>query len=116
MIGKNGTLISISSVMDKIVSQRSHHDGVTILGGEPFDQPGPVAELVFRLRQRGFHITIYSGYTFEDLIKRKIPSVDYILSNIDLLIDGPFLIEHVQHAGEYRGSSNQRFISSATMG
>lgn len=112
---ENGNLVSVSTIVKEIVANRANHDGVTILGGEPFDQPGPVSELVFRLRQRGFHITVYSGYTFEDLIRRKIPSVDYVLANIDLLIDGPFQIEHGQNAGEYRGSRNQRFIGNATM-
>lgn len=112
---KNGRLVPITSIVDEIVANRVNHDGVTILGGEPFDQSGPVAELVFRLRRHGFHIAIYSGYILEDLIERKMPSVDYILSNIDLLIDGPFQIEYGQGAGEYRGSRNQRFIESATM-
>ena len=113
---ENGTLVSISAIVNEIAANGANHDGVTILGGEPFDQPGPVAELVFRLRRHGFHITIYSGYTFEDLIKRKMPGVDYILSNIDLLIDGPFQIHHAKNAGEYRGSRNQRFIGSGTLG
>lgn len=89
------------------------HDGVTILGGEPFDQPQPVAELIFRLRRLGLHITVYSGYTLENLIGRKAPSIDYMLTHIDLLIDGPFVKGLSQRAGEYRGSQNQRLIGLA---
>lgn len=107
---KNGRLIPVASIVKEIVKHRDDHDGVTILGGEPFDQPGPVAELVARLKSYNLHITIYSGYTLEGLIRRKLPGVDYILTHIDLLIDGPFRAELNANAGEYRGSRNQRII------
>ena len=92
------------------MADRAEHDGVTILGGEPFDQPEQVAELVSRLKLRGFHITIYSGYPMEVLTKRKNPSIDYILTHTDLLIDGPFVASASDRAGEYRGSRNQGLI------
>lgn len=108
----NGTLVSISSIVDEIVSHRSEHDGVTILGGEPFDQPESVAEIVSRLMNQGFHITVYSGYTIEQLIQRRVPSIDYILTHINLLIDGPFIVSLRESSGEYRGSQNQRYITT----
>lgn len=107
---ENGTLTPIHSIVDEIIAKRDVHDGVTILGGEPFDQPGPVAELVSRLKRHGLHITIYSGYTVEELIGRKDPCIDFILTHIDLLIDGPFLSSMSEGASEYRGSRNQRLI------
>ena len=113
---ENGTLTPIHSIVDEIIANRDVHDGVTILGGEPFDQPGPVAELVSRLNRHGLHITTYSGYTFEGLIGRKDPNIDFILTHIDLLIDGPFLSHLGQDAGEYRGSRNQRLLGNATIG
>lgn len=112
----NGKLISISSVVHEIVANRGGHDGVTILGGEPFDQAASVAELVSRLKRYGLHITIYSGYTLEALIGRKDSNIDYILTHVDLLIDGPFVRELCEGAGEYRGSRNQRIIGKATIG
>lgn len=108
---ENGDLVPISSVVNEIVANRANHDGVTILGGEPFDQAASVAELVARLKKLGLHITVYSGNTIETLIGRKDKSVDYILTHIDLLIDGPFVRQLKENAGEYRGSRNQRMIS-----
>ena len=113
---ENGALVSITPIVSEIVKNRVTHDGVTILGGEPFDQPGPVAELVFRLKRHGLHVTIYSGYTIEALIQRKDPNMNYILTHTDLLIDGPFVRQPGEGAGEYRGSRNQRFIGNATIG
>lgn len=107
---ENGTLISISTLVEEIVEHRYEHDGVTILGGEPFDQSEQVAELVSRLNLLGFHITVYSGYTMEVLMQRRTPSIDYILTHIDLLIDGPFVASVSDRASEYRGSRNQRLI------
>jgi len=107
---KNGALVPLSSILKEIISYGADHDGVTILGGEPFDQPEPVAELVSRLKDRGIHITVYSGYTIEQLIERRASSVDYILTHIDLLIDGPFIGSMRDGAGEYRGSRNQRIV------
>lgn len=107
---ENGTLASIASIVDEIIANLKEHDGVTILGGEPFDQPGEVADLISRLKRQDLHITVYSGYTLEHLIQRKIPNIDYILTHIDLLIDGPFVARMSEGAGEYRGSRNQRLI------
>lgn len=109
---ENGELTSVSSIVAEVVAHRDEHDGVTILGGEPFDQPESVAELISRLKHHGLHVTIYSGYTIDQLIQRKLPAIDYILTHIDLLIDGPFISEMRDGAGEYRGSRNQRLIGS----
>lgn len=107
---ENGERVSISSIVSEVLDQRNDHDGVTILGGEPFDQAESVAEIVSRLKNYGLHITIYSGYTIEELIQRKQPATDYILTHIDTLIDGPFVSELRNASGEYRGSQNQRMI------
>ena len=106
----NGQLTSISSIVDEVVARREEHDGVTILGGEPFDQPESVGELVSRLRHHGIHIVVYSGFTIGQLIQRKHPAIDYTLTHIDLLIDGPFISAMREGAGEYRGSRNQQLI------
>ena len=110
---ENGTLVSIASIVHEIVANRSEHDGVTILGGEPFDQSEPVAELVSQFKRHDLHVTIYSGYTLETLISRKDASTDYILTHTDNLIDGPFIFQESDNAGEYRGSRNQRILQFA---
>lgn len=105
---QNGHLVSVSSVVREILSRSTEHDGVTILGGEPFDQAGPVAELVSRLKRFDQQILVYSGNTLGNLIARHDPCVDYILGHIDVLIDGPFEQFRNAKTGEYRGSSNQK--------
>ena len=97
-------------IVEEIDKRSGEHDGVTILGGEPFDQPESLQVLVEKLKTKDCHPVIYSGYTLETLLARKSESVNRILSNTDLLIDGAFVRELVSNAGEYRGSSNQRLI------
>lgn len=106
----NGKLISIEEIVREIDEQRAAHDGVTILGGEPFDQTGSLEILVEKLKAKNYHITIYTGYTLENLLARGRESVNRILAKTDLLIDGAFDRNLTKDAGEYRGSSNQRLI------
>ncbi len=89
----NGKLVPIASVVKEIEVHRASHDGVTILGGEPFDQPGAVAELISRLRYNSTHIAVYTGNTFEQLLQAKNPAIDYIITHVDLLEDGPFKVQ-----------------------
>lgn len=85
-------------------------DGVTILGGEPFMQPDGLAVLMRALKKHEVHITVYSGYTLEELRARPEPGVHESLALADILIDGRFVAAEAQGAGEWRGSRNQRII------
>lgn len=107
---ENGRLVSIAEIVTEIEKRSGEHDGVTILGGEPFDQTEGLENLVEKLKLKGFHLTIYTGFTLENLLARKSVSVNRILSLTDLLIDGAFDRSLAKNAGEYRGSSNQRLI------
>ncbi len=106
----NGRLVSITEIISEIDEKSGEHDGVTILGGEPFDQPESLEILVKRLKAKGYNLVIYSGFTLENLLARNSQSINRILAKTDLLIDGAFQHELSLNAGEYRGSSNQRLI------
>jgi anaerobic ribonucleoside-triphosphate reductase activating protein len=90
--------------------QGAPRDGVTILGGEPFLQPKGLLALMRSLKQRDQHTTIYTGYTLEDLVSRNDQTINQILELADILIDGPFVKELSDNAGEWIGSTNQRII------
>lgn len=106
----NGKPTLIKTIVAEIDKKSGEHDGVTILGGEPFDQTESLEILVKKLKEKNYHVTVYSGYTLENLLARNSESVRQILANTDLLIDGPFRREFTKNVGEYRGSSNQRMI------
>lgn len=106
----DGKQVSIASILEEILAKRGENDGVTILGGEPFDQSDSVAELVARLKHSNFHIVVYTGNTIEKLYAKDDPLITYTLSHIDMLVDGPFELSLLAETGEYRGSSNQRLL------
>ena len=84
--------------------------GITFSGGEPFCQPGPLAELARLVHGIGKDVTVFSGYTYEQLLEMKNPQVDALLREADVLIDGPFLEAEKNLELTFRGSENQRLI------
>lgn len=83
--------------------------GVTFSGGEPFAQAEAFAKLAGLLKARGYEVASYSGYTFEQLINGTQAQRD-LLSAIDILIDGPFVLAEKSLEISFRGSRNQRII------
>lgn len=83
--------------------------GVTVSGGEPTEQAHSVARLLFHLKARGLNTWLYSGYRLEELVARDDADTDYLLSLVDVLVDGRY---DIQQAGTFRwrGSANQRII------
>lgn len=84
--------------------------GVTFSGGEPFCQPQPLAELARLVHSIGKDVTVYSGWTYEQLAEQHDPAVDDLLAQVDVLIDGPFVLEQRNLELTFRGSENQRVI------
>lgn len=92
--------------------------GITVLGGEPFEPSNQSALLPLyreiRKRYPGKNIWVYSGYTLEqDLLAKsraRTDITDEILSLIDVLVDGEFVPEQKNISLKFRGSENQRII------
>ena len=94
---------------------RPHIKGLSLLGGEPFDpqNQGPVQELARLVRQNlpGKTIWCYSGYLFEDLAAGTIGDHGRaLLEQLDVLVDGPFVLAEKDLGLRFRGSANQRII------
>ncbi len=92
-------------------------DGLTLSGGDPlFKQNRPlIAELVKEIKEKYPTKTIwcYTGYTWEELLKmqKKDLDIETILNNIDVLVDGRFVLKDAFKNLNYVGSSNQKIIS-----
>ena len=85
--------------------------GVTISGGEPFEQYTDLYKAVEYFNQLGIDdILIYTGYTIEQLQDKRIVEIDYILQHIAVLIDGPYMQQLDSGRGNLKGSDNQRII------
>ena len=83
--------------------------GVTFSGGEPFAQAEGFAKLAKLLKEKGYEVASYSGYTFEQLINGTDAQKE-LLRSIDVLIDGPFVLAEKSLEVTFRGSRNQRII------
>lgn len=105
-----------NSILDEL--SLPYYDGITILGGEPFEIENQHAllPLIKKIKEMYPNKTIwmYSGFTYDkDLIQggcRYTTSTDEILNNIDILVDGPFIETLFDVTLNFRGSSNQRII------
>ena len=84
--------------------------GITLSGGEPFCQPEPLAHLARLVHGAGKDVTVFTGYTYEQLLEKQDPEIDALLGETDVLIDGPFLEDQKHLELVFRGSENQRLI------
>ena len=81
---------------------------VTLSGGEPFCQPAALAQLAAPLKEKGYHLMCYIGYTFEQLLQNE--DARPLLEQLDLLVDGPFVLDRKNIELKFRGSDNQRVL------
>ena len=105
------------ALMDRVVEligKNGVERNLSILGGEPLCDPNKyfVSDLIRKVREAYPEITIYlwTGYVIEKLQSMNDGVIDYILSEVDILVDGPFLVEQRDITLELRGSPNQRIL------
>lgn len=84
--------------------------GITLSGGEPFCQAAPLAELARMVHTTGKDVITFTGYTWEQLAVMEDASVQALLAETDVLIDGLFLQEQKNLELRFRGSENQRVL------
>lgn len=111
-----GILIPTDRLASLLLDSDYQRDGISILGGEPFAQPEGLLALIKKLRSGGCRdILCYTGHTYESLKyqSEQQPSINYILDEIDILIDGPYIESLSKDAGIWTGSGNQRVIDLA---
>ena len=85
-------------------------DGITLSGGDPLCQPEACLELARAAHQRRLTVWCYTGYTWEALQKEADPVRMALLREVDVLVDGPFLLAERSLALQFCGSRNQRLI------
>lgn len=88
--------------------------GFSILGGEPLDERNreDVFKIISIIKEKFPNKTIWlwTGNTWEKIIKKEIIPLE-ILKKINVIVDGPFILEKRNLSLKFRGSSNQRVIN-----
>jgi anaerobic ribonucleoside-triphosphate reductase activating protein len=84
-------------------------EGLSLLGGEPFEQAEQVAALARLVKAGGMTVMTYSGYTLDELFaKTKTnPAVQSLLDTTDLLVDGRYDATRPEKVRRWVGSTNQ---------
>lgn len=103
---EGGELMSLTEIMDRVKEEGFN---VTFSGGDPIVQVGPLTELAKLIRQAGYNIWLYTGYTFEQL--QQMPDASELLNYVNTVVDGQFVQEKRDISLRFRGSSNQRIIN-----
>jgi len=104
-----GTVMSEEQICG-IVKSNPLCRGVTFSGGEPFAQAEGFAKIAQQLKDDGYEVASYSGYTFEQLMNGT-KEQQKLLQAIDILIDGPFVPAQKSLSLNFRGSRNQQVLN-----
>ncbi|MCK9800054.1 radical SAM protein [Pseudomonas sp. MAFF 302030] len=104
--------LALEQLLEDIQPWLVEAEGITLSGGEPFDQPEALLALLGALRQRTrADILVYSGHTLETLQ----PLLQRAQGLLDALICDPFEQQQAQ-TRVLRGSDNQRLIFFTELG
>lgn len=111
--GREISIAEIAAMMDA----NPLLDGVTLSGGEPFEQINACSRIAAEAHKRRLNVWCYTGWTWEQIMADG--SKRWLLPWIDVLVDGAYLHQRRTLELPFRGSDNQRLIdvqSSLTAG
>ncbi|MBL9025608.1 MAG: radical SAM protein [Myxococcales bacterium] len=104
---ERGEQVSAAEIAAEIAAEPDL-EGVTFLGGEPFEQAAALARVASAVRRAGRTVMTFTGHTLERLRASADPAVHALLDATDLLADGPFDRQQPGSAWRWLGSQNQR--------
>lgn len=103
-----GELVPVATLLAEVAMVRAEVEGVTLLGGEPFEQAAGLAAFASGVRALGLSVLTF-GYRLEELRARRDPGIDALLASTDVLVDGRFEAMRPEKERLWVGSTNQRF-------
>jgi anaerobic ribonucleoside-triphosphate reductase activating protein len=106
---RGGREVSASELVAEISAARDGLEGLTLLGGEPFDQAEALARVARGARELGLSVMTFSGYRIEALRARSERGVAELLAASDVLVDGRYDETRPEPVRRWVGSTNQRF-------
>ena len=104
-----GTEMTTDEVIKKMRSNPLT-DGLTLSGGEPFAQAEDCLAIAHAAHEHGLNVWGYSGWTYDHLLTEGSDSQKALLRELDVLVDGPFILAERSLSLNWRGSRNQRVI------
>ena len=106
--GKGGAELEPAALAAEVLATPGI-EGLSVLGGEPFEQAEGVAELCRLVKAGGKSVMVYSGYTLDELRAqaKTAPAVQAVLDSADLLLDGRYDATKPETTRRWVGSTNQ---------
>lgn len=102
-----GVLVDVEEVIEALKEIR-HQDGITLSGGDPVCQSEACYEISKAAHEMGLNVWCYTGFTYEAMLLS--PKKRKLLEQIDVLVDGKFVLEEKSYDLYFKGSRNQRII------
>lgn len=104
---RNGRWVSVQELLDLV--KADEFANVTFTGGDPFYQVEAFTELARRIKAETTKtIWCWTGFTIEEILADPVKAA--MLPYLDVLVDGPFILEQRDTTLRFRGSANQRII------
>jgi anaerobic ribonucleoside-triphosphate reductase activating protein len=103
--------MDVDELQAEVAAVLGRIEGVTLLGGEPFEQAEGLCAFARGVREKGLSVMTFSGYTLEELRAQGAtrPAILHLLAATDVLVDGRYDAAHPDAARLWAGSTNQRF-------
>ena len=102
-----GIVVDVDELKMKLKNLK-YQSGITLSGGDPFFQPEAALEIAKFAKSVGLNVWAYTGFIYEALLSDK-SRLD-LLKNVDVLVDGKFMMDKKSLNCKFRGSTNQRLI------
>lgn len=103
-----GFEVDTKDICEKLKNLK-YQNGITLSGGDPFFQPKAALEIVKFAKSIGLNVWAYTGFTYEALLNGDKDRFE-LLKNVDVLVDGKFMLDKKSLNCKFRGSTNQRLI------
>jgi anaerobic ribonucleoside-triphosphate reductase activating protein len=104
-----GPTTLVDDLVARIENEASEIEGITVSGGEPFEQPQGLLALVEGVRARtALSVVVFSGFSRAEIEAR--PLGPTILNHLDVLIDGRY-VDKLRVARGLKGSRNQSIVT-----
>ena len=100
---RNGNLIDIEEIEEKIIESSSLIKSVCFCGGEPLLYKEALVDLITVCKVYGLKVILYTGYLFEEIDKD-------IIHDIDIIIDGKYIVD--LDTNSFPASENQRIFKN----
>lgn len=100
-----GREMSFEEIMDIV---REEEFNVTFSGGDPLYHPEEVKELSRLIKEAGYTVWVYTGFTWEEI--QQSERLRDALTYCEAVVEGPFIEALRDPDLRFRGSSNQRII------